>query len=100
MLGLIVWELGTFSARVFATIPPTALRRDSSISKFFRERPSVDRVLSGMGLYDDREAHQDGVQKVLGYEPFMFLRCGFVLGRVDAGWLETRSGRLPASELS
>ncbi len=79
VLGLIVWELGTFSARVFATIPPTALRRDSSISKFFRERPSVDRVLSGMGLYDDREAHQDGVQKVLGYEPFMFLRCALFL---------------------
>lgn len=79
VLGVIVWELGTFSARVFATIPATALRRDSSISQFFRERPSADRVISGFGLYDDREAHQDGVQKMLGYEPFMFLRYALFL---------------------
>lgn len=79
VFGLIVWELGTFAERVCATIPLTSLRRDSSISKFFHDRPSNDRVLSGMGLYDDREAIQDGVQKILGYEPFMFLRQALFL---------------------
>ena len=73
IFAVIACELGTFSARVFATIPRSAWRHDSSISQFFREHRTIDRVLSGMGLYDDREAHQDGVQKLLGYEPFMFL---------------------------
>ncbi len=79
VFGLITCELGTFSARVFATISRTALRHDSSISQFFHEHHTADRVLSGMGLYDDREAHQDGVQKLLGYEPFMFLRYALFL---------------------
>lgn len=77
--GLIVAELGTFSERVLATIPQSALRQNSSISQFFQEHRSYGRVLSGMGLYDDREAHHDGVQKLLGYEPFMFLRYALFL---------------------
>ena len=79
VIGAIVFELGTFSSRAIATIPQMALRRDSSISQFFREHHSVDRVLSGIGLYDDREAHHDSVQKLLGYEPFMFLRYALFL---------------------
>lgn len=98
VLGLIVWELGTFSSRVLATIPASALRHESSISKFLREQRSSDRVLSGIGLYDDREAHQDGVQKVLGYEPFMFLRYALFLDALtpDGSKLDPGGFQLPS----
>ena len=73
MAGL-TFELGRFSERVVATVPASALRRDSAVSEFLRAHQSSDRVLSGLGLYDDREAQQDHTQKLLGYDPFLFLR--------------------------
>ena len=97
LLGTIAWEIATFSSRLLATIPATALRRDSSISQFFRERPSDDRVLAGIGLYDDREAHQDGVQKLLGYEPFAFIRYVLFLDALmpDGSKLDPSGLQLP-----
>lgn len=69
-------ELGLYAQQVLATTPMTALRQNSSISDFLRTQPDHPRVLTGGGLYSDRETQRDGVQKILGYEPFMFLRYG------------------------
>lgn len=75
-LAIITGELGGYAQSLLATTPVTALRHNSSVSEFLKAQAGHARVLNGIGVYSDREAQQDGVQKVLGYEPFTYLRYG------------------------
>jgi hypothetical protein len=74
LVGCITWELSRFTERAVSTVPWSSLRQSSSVSEFLKSHASADRVLSGLGLYDDREAQHDHLQKLLGYDPFLFQR--------------------------
>jgi hypothetical protein len=78
-IALSVWELGRHADRVLSYAPAEALRRDSTLSQYFREHLAGERVLAPLTLYSDLEALQDGVRRVRGYEPVGQLRYAQML---------------------
>lgn len=78
ILGLICWELGSYSTRVLATIT-TSKRQDSAVSQFLREHTGRERVIAQIGVYSDNEAISDDLQKLQGYEPFPMSRYALTM---------------------
>ena len=70
LVGLFaVVELLLVSGPLFRTIDASTLRKNSAISQFLSEHSGLHRVLVRQVLLSDREAWQDGINKLQVYEP-------------------------------
>ena len=74
VLTVCCWELASHAGQVLRTIPRDAIRSDSPLVQFLRERVGDGRVSVRQELLSDREAWQTGISKFQGYEPVALAR--------------------------
>ncbi len=75
-------ELTVHSNRILRTIPQATFRQETKITKFLKNNLGQHRVLVGQKLLSDREAWNNQILKIQGYEPVPLVRLGLLAAAV------------------
>ncbi|MFK7778254.1 MAG: YfhO family protein [Gimesia sp.] len=76
------YELSEHSDQILRTIPQSTFRNETKITLFLKENLGQHRVLVGQKLLSDREAWNDQILKIQGYEPVPLVRLGLIAAAV------------------
>lgn len=76
------YELSAHSKQILRTIPQSTFRNESKITRFLQENLGQHRVLVGQKLLSDREAWNNQILKIQGYEPVPLVRLGLIAAAV------------------
>ncbi|QDU09167.1 YfhO family protein [Gimesia aquarii] len=71
-------ELTLHSNHILRSIPQSSFRAETKITKFLKANLGQHRVLVGQKLMSDREAWDNQILKVQGYEPVPLVRLGLL----------------------
>ncbi|QDT27089.1 Bacterial membrane protein YfhO [Gimesia panareensis] len=71
-------ELAWYNFQIYQTIPQSGIRDETPISVYLNEHLQGQRVLVNQVLLSDREAWQNRIYKIQGYEPVPLVRLGLL----------------------